>query len=473
VASAIYLPAQTYKDDSLCVREILNANGLDSIPVEDVSSVQDGRIYSLYLSSSALDTLPDCVGNLTALHNISLSGNVLTALPHTIGSLINLTDLNISDNQLRELPEEFSRLEKLTYVYFIRNQFTQWPEVFNTMPNLKSIDVGGNHLTEVPAIISTFQKLTNLYINDNYLTELPPQFSTLDLDVVHVAGNALCTVSEALVTWLGERDYYKEDAKWRTYQRCGTYIQDSSKVRSVLDSNALQHIPVGSVVTVIDDNIVAIDLSQENILRTTPLAKRLTTALPVKRFVLPEGLEYLKHLRSLNLAGNNIDTLPKNLLALCHLRQLDLSKNRLTTLPDFITAFSALDSLDLSGNSITKLPVNTEAWATTHDPNWKTTQQTTASFGTPSNRTPHRGTILSITQTSKQQLQFAISLPVPAQVVVSVYSLSGRKYSTTTLGYFSAGSHRILQSIPSPGKGTFIATLTVQGSSTSLPFMVN
>jgi Leucine-rich repeat (LRR) protein len=81
--------AQTYTDDSLVVRAILDSNGLTGVPVDAcVSGGADcrpgspcvPRIVELKLRGRGLRTIPASIGRLNALFSLSLDDNNLTSL---------------------------------------------------------------------------------------------------------------------------------------------------------------------------------------------------------------------------------------------------------------------------------------------------------------------------------------------------------------------------------------------------------
>ena len=58
----------------------------------------------LDLSNLNLYSLPNCIGQLSALTELDVYDNQLTALPDSIGKLSNLTKLFIGHNQLSSFP---------------------------------------------------------------------------------------------------------------------------------------------------------------------------------------------------------------------------------------------------------------------------------------------------------------------------------------------------------------------------------
>lgn len=438
----ISVNAQSYMDDSLAVVEILTANNLGNVLVSDVSSKSGGRISSLHLENRGLRVLPECIGKLDSLRDLSISQNNLQDLPQSIGNLSRLEFLSCYDNNICELPSTFSQLQKLNTVYLIRNRLTHWPDVFYSMPNLTMIDVGGNHLTNIPDSISRCKTLKELYINDNYILQLPESITQIDLKVVHVAGNALCNTSQVVKNWLDLHDYYlslrdyKIDMKWSMYQGCGYFYSDSLKVRELLDKNGWTDIPVDSVITMQNGGITGINISYGK--RTTLKSMSKTSSMEVQKMVFPSGIEQFKHLRSLDLAGNNLDTLPDWFYKLCHLENLDLSKNHLTTLPDFMAAFCNLSSINLAGNEIKTVSEKVSRWADKYAPEWKNTLLGTGTFSERFDKNKNVSRRMSVMYSGRTAaIQVRFDNAITAEI--AIYSISGRLIKSLAKKHFEPG----------------------------------
>jgi Leucine-rich repeat (LRR) protein len=443
--------AQTYRDDSLAVAEILKANGLDTVAVTSVTSTSGDRIYSLTLSEMGITVLPECVGKLDAMALLNVTNNRITKLPQSMGSLTGLQYAYLYDNSICELPSSFARLKKLTMVYLIRNRLTKWPSVFYHMPNLESIDVGGNNLTDIPDSISVCKTLKNLYINDNYLTRLPEGITTLDLEVVHVAGNALCNVSAGVAGWLDQHDYYKENSKWRTYQDCDNPF-DSSIVRTLLIDNGMLSVPVDSVVIMENGHIVGIDLSNKR------LAGFLASGSVRRPIVISDQLKYLKYLRSLNLADNNMDSLPEWFGILSQVESLDLSNNRLTALPYFMVGFRNVKTLDLSGNRINNVPLDVAQWADTYAPGWKG-KQVGSSVDSRRSREKPDAVRMTLAGSSGHSVSIRVKFTETLPAEIALYSLSGRHMMTIAKERFAPGVYQFTPDNSRLPRGTYLVTL--------------
>ena len=153
----------------------LEGLGLSSIP-EQIGNLT--ALRSLSLNRNQLITLPEQIGNLTALTGLSFGHNQLTTLPEQIGNLTALRSLNLYDNQLTTLPAEIGNLTALTGLGLSDNQLTTLPEQIWNLTALRGLGLSDNQLTTLPAEIGNLPALIGLALNNNQLTTLPDSLLT-------------------------------------------------------------------------------------------------------------------------------------------------------------------------------------------------------------------------------------------------------------------------------------------------------
>ena len=252
--------SQTYKDDSLVVRSILDSIGLNSISVNDVAviSVNSGRISFLYLDNKNINKLPGIIGDLTKLVRLDLYDNNLQKLPYEIGNLNSLRTLNIRNNKLLNLPIQIGGMTSLKKLYLSHNLLDSLPREIGNLDSLSELDVSSNNLITLPREIGNLDNLWflhlglndiellpneigqltylgKLYLNDNQLKELPIEITNIrDFDFVQtgemshegyyelsLARNYICDVADTLKNWLDE---FEED--WWETQSCSTSLSE-------------------------------------------------------------------------------------------------------------------------------------------------------------------------------------------------------------------------------------------------------
>jgi hypothetical protein len=134
--------------------------------------VLDGRVMMIALPSNNLKgTIPQEIGNLTALVAIMLIDNQLTGtIPLELGNLTDLQMVALDYNQLTGAA----------------------PSQLSTLINLGWLSLSSNQLTgEFPSELVVLDSLSNLYINDNKFTGLPDLTSLTLLDTLNVSDNRL------------------------------------------------------------------------------------------------------------------------------------------------------------------------------------------------------------------------------------------------------------------------------------------
>lgn len=167
--------SQTYKDDSLAVRAILDSNGLKTITVEEVTITDSTRIIELLLFFENIRKIPPEIGKLTQLKVLYLFFNNITYIPPNIGKLTNLTELRLSSNLLRELPYEIGDLSSLEILDLSTNSLDSIPFTIGNLKNLDSLFLQSNNQKALPVEIGMCTKLKSLMLGVNFLEAIPLQ----------------------------------------------------------------------------------------------------------------------------------------------------------------------------------------------------------------------------------------------------------------------------------------------------------
>jgi internalin A len=287
----------------------LSGNELASLPdwLGNLTTLTD-----LNLSGNELASLPDSLGNLTALTELTLNDNQLASLPDSLGNLTALTDLNLGDNQLTALPDWLGNLTALTRLDLWGSQLTALPDWLGNLTALTHLTLGGNQLASVPDSLENLTALTELNLGDNQLASLPDWLGNLTaLTGLYLWGNQLT----ALPDWLGNL---------------------TALTRLALGGNQLTSLPdwLGNLTALADLNVWGNQLT-----------------------ALPDWLGNLTTLTELTLSGNQLTAVPDSLENLTALTELNLGDNQLASLPDSLGNLTALTRLDLSGNRLTFLPI--------------------------------------------------------------------------------------------------------------------
>ena len=105
--------------DVKAVRAILDANGLETVKVEGVSEIENGRITKLFIKEIGVEKLTSDIGTLTELKVLHLYGDkkltfpLLKSIDPAIGNCTKLEELLLNDNDLTGLPDSITNLTNL------------------------------------------------------------------------------------------------------------------------------------------------------------------------------------------------------------------------------------------------------------------------------------------------------------------------------------------------------------------------
>jgi Leucine-rich repeat (LRR) protein len=237
ILTLLFLAAsQTWKDDSLVVRQILDTNGLTELPVEGVIIKGDsGRVTILGLYNyPTFNILPASIRRLTKLNTLNIEKTNLNILPPEIGDLNMLRVLTLISNKISMLPPEIGKLSSLTTLRVILcSNFKSIPEEICNLNSLRILDLYDNALTTLPKDIGNLVSLEQVALDYNNLTTLPQSIINLSLKPYKfkVCYNDSLTFTPEQCAWFGIKDYKDY---FRRY--CPTELTDdgaSASVKSV------------------------------------------------------------------------------------------------------------------------------------------------------------------------------------------------------------------------------------------------
>ncbi|CDW54746.1 PDZ and LRR 8 domain containing protein [Trichuris trichiura] len=148
------------------------------------------KLQSLDAAENKLVSLPDDVGELRSLNDITLSQNCLEVLPHSIGRLKKLTILKVDKNRLIALTPAVGSCTLLSELILTENLLPELPSSLGNLKNLTILNVDKNRLVELPSTIGSCSKLGVLSLRTNALSTLPFEVGKLQqLCVLDVCGN--------------------------------------------------------------------------------------------------------------------------------------------------------------------------------------------------------------------------------------------------------------------------------------------
>ena len=114
-----------------------------------VDADENGRVTGLRLANNRLSgSIPDVIGDLTALTSLDLDGNGLRGeIPVGLGRLTNLESLSLGDNQLSaRIPSALGSLTNLQHLELFRNNLDgNVPDSLGRLTKLRSLSLAFNH----------------------------------------------------------------------------------------------------------------------------------------------------------------------------------------------------------------------------------------------------------------------------------------------------------------------------------------
>ncbi|XP_014245300.1 protein flightless-1 [Cimex lectularius] len=342
----------------------------------------------LKLDRSNLTQVPEELGNLMKLENLSLVGNDLEKLFGELTELPCLRSLNIRRNKVKSsgIPADLFRSEELTTLDLSHNSLKEVPEGLEKSRTLLVLNLSHNNITSIPNTL--FMHLTDLLfldLSNNNLETLPPQLRRLgNLQTLILNHNPLAHFQlRQLPSLLFLQTLHMRDTQ-RTLGNLPPTLETLTKLTDIdLSYNCLTKVP-DCLYTL--PNIKRLNLSNNEIseitigvevwqtLETLNLCSNKLSALPssicklssLRRLYLndnqldfegiPSGIGKLSNLEVFSAASNHLEMIPEGLCRCGSLKKLILSDNRLITLPDTVHLLSDLQVLDVKDNPDIVMP---------------------------------------------------------------------------------------------------------------------
>jgi len=183
--------SQSWKEDSLVVRHILDTNGLQNVKVDDVVTKKDSSGRAKWLTifdHPSFNIVPASIEYLEKLNQIIISKTSITTLPPEIGDLKSITVLSLSQNKLNYLPPEIGNLEEIRRISIRQNELTSLPPEIGNLKKMYSFQIQKNKITSIPDEICNVDSLISISAEYNLISYIPedigymPSFQGINLD---------------------------------------------------------------------------------------------------------------------------------------------------------------------------------------------------------------------------------------------------------------------------------------------------
>ncbi|XP_076808004.1 protein flightless-1 homolog [Clavelina lepadiformis] len=262
---------------------------------------------------------PDKTRNMTGLRWLKLDKTRLCYLPEELGTLKKLEEVSVCKNELTSLHGDLASLPGLKSIKASHNKLkdASIPSDIFALDDLSTLDLSHNQLTTVPAELEACRTILVLNISHNEIETIPPQLFINLTDLLHldVSNNKLETLPPQLRRLL------------------------HLKVL-VLNDNPLLHAQLRQLPSLSSLTTLYLRNTQRNISN------------------FPSNLDMLKNLTDVDLSYNELSRVPDSLYTLSSLQRLNLSNNEILELSLIIDTWTKMQTLNLSNNKLTSLPTS-------------------------------------------------------------------------------------------------------------------
>ncbi|EMO33460.1 leucine rich repeat protein [Leptospira santarosai str. HAI821] len=293
----------------------------------DLNKLYDSEDQSIYVDDRKLEEIPDEIGNYRDLETLSLYTNV-AKLPNTIGTLKNLSDLTIYSKKLAEFPIEICKLINLKYLYIRTEKIDKLPEDIGNLVSLNHLDLCGNKLKDLPKSIQKLTLLKQLNLGENQFETIPTALYGMNsIEELDIRNNPFKNL-----------DGIGNMAGLKNIQMDSIGIQELTPEIGQLKSCEY-----------FDLNEVEIEEIPKEIGDMDSMYSLTISKTKVRS--LPDTIGKLKNCKRLDIQHNQIESLPPTIGSMERLEELYAGYNKLTDLPESIYQLKKLKEINLWGNS--------------------------------------------------------------------------------------------------------------------------
>ncbi len=164
--------------ENLFLLETLSLKGAKNLKALPDAVGRLPALSELTLMETGIKTLPP-MGEASALQRLTIDNSPLEKLPTGFTALPQLANLSLSDTKLHELPSSFGNLSALKTLSLQGNpRLESLPQSFGQLSGLQALTLTGNHIRALPSM-SGASSLQTLTVDEAALEKLPADFSTL------------------------------------------------------------------------------------------------------------------------------------------------------------------------------------------------------------------------------------------------------------------------------------------------------
>ncbi|WP_238601382.1 type III secretion system effector XopAE [Xanthomonas arboricola] len=192
-------------------------------------------------------TLPDAIGRLEGLKELSLVGTGLESLPESLGQLRQLRQLQVTATPgLKRLPTSLTSLPHLETLHLMAIPLEELPTDLGRLQSLSSLTLGGGCYERLPASVIHLRRLTQLSVShSSHFRELPENIGDMQgLRSLKVVSNSKLEQLPGSLTRLHRLEELNLSSNCRLAQLPEDMGQLSGLMKlSLKDCAALRHLP--------------------------------------------------------------------------------------------------------------------------------------------------------------------------------------------------------------------------------------
>ncbi|NXQ73129.1 LRC40 protein, partial [Quiscalus mexicanus] len=360
------------------VRLNLACNQLKELPA-DLSAMKSLR--QLDCTKNYLETVPPKLATMASLEQLYLRKNKLRSLPElpsckllkelhagenqieilnaeNLKQLSSLCVLELRDNKIKAVPEEITVLQKLERLDLANNDISRLPYTLGNLPQLKFLALEGNPLRTIRRDL--LQKGTQellKYLRSKIQDDGPGPGEEPPVTAMTLPSQSKVNIHA--ITTLKLLEY--SDKQAAAIPEAVFDAVGANPVTAVnFSKNQLREIPPRLVE--LKDSVCDVSLGFNKISSISSelcLLQKLTHLDLRNNFLtaLPEEMEALKRLHTINLAFNRFKVFPSVLYHLPALENILLSNNQVGSIdPVQLKGLDKLGTLDLQNNDLLQVP---------------------------------------------------------------------------------------------------------------------
>jgi len=157
----------------------ISALNLQSIP-ENFGNLRNLETLTLY---GSFTKVPASFGNLGKLSVLFLGGKAET-LPESFGDLASLTYFNGESSNFKSLPNSVGKLKKLKEISFQSGKLETVPTSFGDLDALEKLNLSSTQLKTFPMAIIPLKSINNISFNNTSIGDIPDDIAKMKQGIV-------------------------------------------------------------------------------------------------------------------------------------------------------------------------------------------------------------------------------------------------------------------------------------------------